>query len=89
MVRLVSERPADTTPEAWAAQLALLRRMSGAQRVAIAFRLTRLAREASRAGIRARHPDYGEDEVRRAFFRMLHGDAITSRVWPDRELLEP
>jgi len=85
----VPERPADTTPEAWAAQLAMLRRMSGAQRVAIAFRLTRLARGASRAGIRARHPEYGEDEVRRAFFRMLHGDAITRRVWPDRELLEP
>jgi len=86
---LVPERPADTTPEAWAAQLAMLRRMSGPQRMAIAFRLTRLAREASRAGIRARHPEYGEDEVRRAFFRMLHGDAITRRVWPDRELQEP
>jgi len=80
----VPERPADTTPEAWAAQLAILRRMSAAQRVAIAFKLTSLAREASRAGISARHPDYGEDDVRRAFFRMLHGDAITHRVWPDR-----
>lgn len=84
----VPERPADTTPAAWAAQIAILRRMSGAQRAAIAFRLTSLAREASRAGIRARHPDYAADEVQRAFFRMLHGDAITRRVWPDRELLE-
>ena len=81
--------PSDTTPEAWEAQLSMLRSMSGEQRVAIAFRLTRLAREASRSGIRARHPDYGEDEVRRAFFRMLHGDALTRSVWPDRELLEP
>ena len=83
------DRPADTTPEAWAAQLALLRRMDGTRRVALAFRLTRLAREASRAGIRARHPEYAEEEVRRAFFRLLHGDAITRSVWPDRELLEP
>lgn len=81
--------PSDTSPEAWAAQLAMLRSMSGGQRVEIAFRLTRLAREASRSGIRARHPDYGADEVRRAFFRMLHGDALTRSVWPDRELLDP
>jgi hypothetical protein len=76
-------------PAAWDAQLAMLRSMSGGQRVAIAFRLTRLARDASRAGIRARHPDYGEDEVRRAFFRVLHGDALTRSVWPDRDLLDP
>jgi hypothetical protein len=86
---VVAERPADTTPEAWAAQLALLRLMDGSRRVAVAFRLTHLAREASRAGIRARHPGYGEDEVRRAFFRMMHGDSVTRSVWPDRDLLDP
>jgi len=86
---VVPERPADTTPEAWAAQLALLRRMDGSRRVALAFRLTRLSREASRAGIRARHPEYAEEDVRRAFFRMLHGDATTRSVWPDGELLAP
>jgi hypothetical protein len=84
-----SGRPADTTPEAWQAQLTLLRRMGAPRRAAAAFRLTRLARDASRAGIRARHPEYGEDDVRRAFFRMLHGDAVTRYVWPDRELLDP
>ncbi len=81
--------PLDTSPEAWNAQLTALRAMSGERRVEIALRLTRLAREASRAGIRARHPDYGEAEVRRAFFRLLHGDALTRAVWPDRELLDP
>jgi hypothetical protein len=86
---VVPDRPTDTTPEAWAAQLAFLRGMDGSRRVALAFRLTRLAREASRAGIRARHPEYGEDEVRRAFFRMMHGDSVTRSVWPDRDLLDP
>jgi len=81
--------PADTTAEAWEAQAALLRRLSGPERLAIAFKLTRLAREACRGGIRSRHPEYGDDEVKRAFFRMLHGDAATRSVWPDRELLEP
>jgi hypothetical protein len=81
--------PADTTAEAWEAQAALLRRLSGPERLTIAFRLTHLAREACRAGIRSRHPEYRDDEVKRAFFRMLHGDAATRSVWPDRELLEP
>ena len=85
----VPGRPADTAPEAWEAQVALLRRMEGSRRTILAFRLTRLARDASRAGIRARHSEYGEDEVRRAFFRLLHGDSVTRSVWPDRELLDP
>jgi hypothetical protein len=85
----VSGRPLDTTPEAWEAQLAILRGMGGSRRGAMAFRLTRLVREASRAGIRARHPEYDEDDVRRALFRLLHGDAATREVWPGRELLAP
>ena len=88
-MEIVLERPADTTAEAWAAQLALLCEMTGEQRVAIALRLTRLAREAARTGIQARHPDYTEAERRRAFFRMLHGDEATLCVWPALELLAP
>ena len=59
--------------------------MGGPARTALAFRLTRLAREATRAGIRARHPEYDEDAVRRAFSRLLHGDAVTREVWPALE----
>ena len=84
-----SDTSSDTTAEAREAQLAVLRSMSGGERLAVAFRLTRLIREASRAGIRARHPEYGADELRRAFFRMLHGDALTRSVWPESRLLEP
>jgi hypothetical protein len=57
--------------------------------VSIAFRLTHLSREACRAGIRARRPEYTDEDVRRAFFRLLHGDGPTRSVWPDRELLAP
>jgi hypothetical protein len=81
--------PADTTLEAWEAQATVLRQLGGSERLLIAFRLTQLAREASRSGIRARHPEYAGEDVQRAFFRMLHGDALTRSVWPDRELLEP
>ena len=82
-------RPLDTTPEAWQAQVDMLRGMSGTQRLAIALALTRTARDATRDGIRARHPEYDEAQLRRAFFRMMHGDETTRRVWPDAELLAP
>ena len=75
--------------EAWAAQVEMLRKMGGSRRTAVAFRLTALAREASRCGIRQRHPDYTEGDVRRAFFRLMHGDVLTSRVWPGAPLIEP
>jgi len=86
---VVPGRPADTSREAWAAQVALLARMGGSRRSALAARLTRLARDTSRAGIRARHPEYDEAAVRRAFFRLLHGDDLTREVWPHEELLDP
>jgi hypothetical protein len=88
-MRCALEPPADTTREAWEAQIEMLRAMTGEQRVGIALRLTRLARDASRAGIRARHPEYADDQVHRAFFRMLHGDEATLAVWPQQELLAP
>jgi hypothetical protein len=88
-MRFALEPPADTTLEAWEAQITMLRAMDGPRRAAIALRLTRLARDASRAGIRTRHPEYTEEQVRRAFFRMLHGDGPTLAVWPGEELLKP
>lgn len=82
-------RPADTTPEAWAAQAEALRRMGGRARTAIMFRLNEQARELALAGIRARHPGYTEDQVRQAWFRLKLGDELTREVWPDRELVDP
>ena len=58
--------PLDTSPDAQAVQDEVYRRLGGQERVAIAFRLGATARALSSAGIRARHPDYSEDDVKRA-----------------------
>src|SRR5258707_954431 len=79
--------PLDTTPEAYAAQLEAYRHMSGKERTAVAFRLNELARESAIAGIRARHPDYGEEQARLALFRLILGDELTRAVWPGRGLV--
>jgi hypothetical protein len=81
--------PLDTTPEAYAAQIEAYRRMGGKERTAVMFRLNELARATAVAGIRARHPDYGEEQVRLALFRLILGDELTRAVWPGRELVDP
>lgn len=47
----------DTTPEAHAVQIMLLRRMTPSQRAAIALRLRAAAHAAALDGIARRHPD--------------------------------
>jgi hypothetical protein len=80
---------ADTSPEAEALQLAAYRRMGGPGRAQVMFRLTSMARQAAEAGIRRRHPEYDDGDVRRAFARLVHGDALVRSAWPGRDLLEP
>jgi hypothetical protein len=81
--------PHDTSPDAQAVQDDVYRRVGGRERVAIAFRLGATMRAITGAGILARHPDYSEDEVKRALARVVLGDALTRKVWPDRRLVDP
>lgn len=79
----------DTSPDADRAQIEAYRRMSGSDRLATAFRLIALARRATLSGIRARHPDYDEEQVRRAYARLVLGDQLTRAVWPRHDLVAP
>lgn len=79
----------DTSSEADAAQLAAYRRMGGMGRAQVMFRLCEMSRQAAEAGILARHPEYDEAQVRLALARLVYGDDLVRRVWPDHGLLEP
>jgi hypothetical protein len=46
-------------------------------------------RQLTRAGIRARHPDYTDEEVELALRRILYGDDLFTRAWPDQPLIAP
>lgn len=69
----------DTTAAAQAVQRQIYRRLGGAERVAILFRLTALVRETAMAGIRGRHPAYSESQVSMAFRRLVLGDELMRR----------
>jgi DUF1680 family protein len=79
----------DTSRDADAAQLAAYRRMGGIGRVQVMFRLTDVARRATTAGIRQRHPEYDDEQVVKALVRLLHGEDVARHDWPRHELVEP
>lgn len=79
----------DTSPDADAVQLDAYRRMGGAGRAQILFRLTEMARRTSAAGIRKRHPDYDDAQVMLALARLLYGDELVQSACPGRVLPEP
>jgi len=81
--------PLDTTADARDMQREVYRRLGGAERVAILFRLSALVRETARAGIRSRHPGYHDAQVQMALRRLILGDDLVRKVWPDGELVDP
>jgi len=88
-VRYPAQVIGDTTPDAARQQLAIYRRMTPAQRCAIAAQMSADARAITLAGIRQRHPDYDETQARLALFRILLGDELFRRVWPNAAIVEP
>lgn len=66
-------RLTDTSRGALAVQLASFRRMTPAQRLALASEMSEEVRDLAEAGIRQRHPAYSESEVRAALAEMILG----------------
>jgi hypothetical protein len=63
----------DTTSRAAALQLRLYREAGPSGRAQIAADLSDAVRDTALAGIRRRHPDYSEDEVKADFLRIVYG----------------
>ena len=68
----------DTTPAAAAIQLMLYRRLGPSGRAQIAADLSDAVRETALAGIRRRHPEYTEAEVRQSFLELVYGIRIAA-----------
>lgn len=80
-------RPRDTSPDSHEAQLRAYRRLGPAGRARVAANLSADTRELTRAGIRARHPEYTGEDVESALRRILLGDELFHRAWPALPLL--
>lgn len=79
--------PNDTSDAARAAQLELLRRLTNAQRAALALRLSDNAIALSRRAIQRAHPDWSEFRVKREWARLHYGEEIAAMIdrWSERQ----
>jgi hypothetical protein len=59
----------DTSKTAAAVQADIYRKLTGSQRLAIAFDLSRAVRELAMTGLRHQHPEWSDIEVRRELIR--------------------
>lgn len=59
----------DTDPKIEAMQLEFYRRLSGGERLALAFEMSELARELALTRLRAEHPDWSERQCRLELIR--------------------
>jgi len=75
----------DTSPEAEQVQIELIRKMSPAKKFNLVRSMTRTMIQASRANIRALHPDANESEQRLLFIELYYGKELAQRVRMDSE----
>ena len=59
----------DTTPEAQSLQFEIWQKMSGEQRIALAYEMSMFVRELAAEGIRRDHPDWTDKQVSRELLR--------------------
>jgi hypothetical protein len=82
-------RSADTSADAHRVQVSVYRSMTPSRRVAIGAAMSEEAFVVIAAGIRARHPDYDDDQVTWALRRIRVGDDAFREAWPDAPLVAP
>ena len=78
--------PADTSLEAARVQYEIYARMPPARRLQLALEMSDFLRQTVEAGVRARHPDYTDEQVRLAAIRLRLGDDLFHQAYPGAEV---
>jgi hypothetical protein len=79
--------PKDTSPDAWARQIAGIRAMTPQERLRLAAGMSDDLRTLARDGVRSRHPDWSEAEVATAVAELLLGTPLALRVRTGRSAI--
>lgn len=79
----------DTSADAAQMQLEVYRRMTPQARLRAAMELADLSRQLLQNGIRARHPEYNDDQVRLAAIRLWLEPETFRAAYPDAPDLAP
>lgn len=79
----------DTSTSVARMQADLFRRMTSGEKSAMIEEMSDECRELARCGIRERHPEYSTDDVEHALHRLLVGNALADKAWPEFTHLRP
>ena len=82
-------RPHDTTAEAYRIQIEIYRKMSPQERLRRGIELTELSHRLLAEGVRHRHPEYTDDEVRLAAIRLRLPEELFLKVYPHAKHIRP
>jgi hypothetical protein len=82
-------RPLDTSPDAEKVQIEIFRRMEPQNRLRSAAYLAEVCRTLLAEGIRRRHPNYNEEQIRLAVIRCLIPEHLFLRAYPDAHDILP
>jgi hypothetical protein len=75
------DKTSDTTDDALREHIKGLRRLGISGRAAMTFELSDKMRQKVRDGIRDRHPDWDEDQVKQEFLRVTLGDGLYNEAF--------
>jgi hypothetical protein len=78
-------RSLDTSPLVRALQIKAYRKLSGNEKADLALEISEGVRAVAIEGIKARHPDLDPRGIQREWFRLVHGDTLTSKVFNQDE----
>jgi len=78
----------DTSSEAKKVQIEILRKMKPEQRLRISLELSKFSKKLLEEGIRSRHPEYSEQEMKLAVIKILLGNELFGIVYPDAKSLK-
>jgi hypothetical protein len=71
----------DTDPEAERIQMEIYRRMPRWRKIELVVDANETARQLALAGLHARHPEAGPEEIQRRFFGLLLGEELATEVY--------
>ena len=78
--------PLDTTIEAARVQAAVWQRMPMEMRLKLALEMIEHARSLAESGVRWRHPEYSDDQVRLAAIRLRLGEELYRKAYPGQDV---
>jgi len=82
-------RRLDTTEEAENIQIEIFRRMGPEGRLQAGLDLSRTCRNLLAEGVRRRHPDYTEHQIKMATIKLMLRDDLFASVYPEEKDLRP